>query len=120
MRSKTRIITLKTYKWKVEYRKRVRCYMCEKRNRIVYRCSRCKKGVCVIHSSLICKRCRTCPKHCKVKWKVTNAYRMRCCPCNSPNKVPYRCNVCGFGTCPSHANLLCQTCNGDCRLFQKL
>ena len=116
----TRTVMLKTYNWKTPYERRKRCKFCTRRRRIVYRCSRCKKGVCVQHSILICMKCHSCPKRSKFKWKLPNSRRQKCRLCKFYNKIPYRCNVCTFGACHNHANLLCKNCNYECRLIQKL
>mgnify|MGYP006944942034 CR=1 FL=1 len=119
LRTRTKSIAIKTYTWKLKYRQRRRCYLCKKRNRVVYQCSRCQKGVCVNHSFLVCNKCHTCSRRHKFMWKLKQMNRMRCHLCKSRNKISYRCNVCGNGTCHSHATLLCRNCKRDCCLLQK-
>lgn len=120
LHAQTRTVKLKTYKWKTPYEKRKRCNLCIGRKRIIYRCGRCKKGVCVQHSILICKKCRSCPKRSTFDWKLPNSRRRKCRLCKFNNKIPYRCNVCTFGACDNHAILLCKNCNYECCLLQKL
>ena len=120
LRARTQIISLKSHKWKLQYKRRRRCYFCAKRNRVVYRCSLCRKSVCVKHSTLVCNACCNCTQRNTFEWKINNISRMRCHRCVSKNKVPYCCSICGFSRCHDHASLLCGMCKRDCRLLQKL